>query len=218
MTLQTIEPQSPFDPESVGPESGSSGRLPRPLLVGCGILLLLIGIGLVAFLVKGEAVMRHLLAWSLDSVESQIMSALPDDLSGPERQRLQHAFDAAEASVRASKSLDVKALQTLQPQLLDVSRSLGKGKLTRQQCLQLAQALEKLAGLETAPESPPQPQGPAPTSPGESEPAEGPTDATLWTMNPAPIRPAAASRLGAVSADRLTSQRAICSAIQSSNS
>lgn len=179
MTLQTIDPQSPFDPENVDSDRARGGRLPRPLMLGCGILLLLFGIGLVAFMFKGEAVMRHLLAWSLDSVQSEVMAALPKDLTAAERDRLQQAFDSASKSVRESKHLDVKALQTLQPELMDVSRSLGKGTLTRDQCLKLAASLEALAGSEspqTTPESPSKTPEAEPKAPDGSTPPAAPSD------------------------------------------
>lgn len=143
-------------------------------MLGCGILLLLFGIGLVAFMFKGEAVMRHLLAWSLDSVHSEVMAALPKDLTPADRDRLQQAFDSASKSVRESKHLDVKALQTLQPELMDVSRSLGKGTLTRDQCLKLAAALEALAGTKS-PQTPP--KSPAETPDAQPEVPERPTPA-----------------------------------------
>jgi len=172
MTLQTIDPQSPFDPDHVDSDRAGGGRLPRPLMMGCGIVLLLFGIGLVAFLVKGEAVMRHLLAWSLDSVRTEVMATLPKDLTPAERQRLQNAFESASASVRGSKKLDLNALQTLQPQLMEVSRSLGKGTLTREQCLHLAASLEVLAG-ETSPDAAPgQPRGTPGDKPVEPQPSE----------------------------------------------
>lgn len=140
MTLQVLGEEGPFQPPADG-----GGRKPGPLLIGCGVFLALIGVAILLFMIRGEAWVRGILAWSLGTVEEQVATAYPEELSAQERARLRSAFEAARVSIREAEQIDVEALQALQPVMLEVSRAIAADGLTRRQCLEMAAALERVA-------------------------------------------------------------------------
>ena len=151
----TIEPQregagqpQPFAEAPGDPPGGCS----RPLLVGCGLAVVLAGLVLLVLLWKAQDLIPATVRWALAQFEQQVAGMLPDDVSEAERQRLADAFDAATDAL-ADGSADPAALQRLQGQLMDVARA---GSLTREQVLGLIEALEAVAG-ERAPPPPAEP-------------------------------------------------------------
>ncbi len=166
----SIDPQSPGLPDpnhgptesrqpqpfSDGPLEAPGGGCGRPLLIGCAIAAVLMGLLLLVVLWNARDLMPALFRWSLDQFEQQIEERLPDDLGEAERRRLAAAFDLVTAAVEDG-SADPAALQRLQGRLLDVARS---GALSREQVLDLIEALEAVAG-ERAPPAPlePLPEG-----------------------------------------------------------
>lgn len=157
----TIEPQRPGggadlqpQPFSEGPREAPGG-CGRPLLVGCSLAVVLVGLLLLVLLFTARDWMPGLFRWSLEQFEAQVATNLPPDLGEAERQRLADAFDSAAAAVEDG-SADPVALQGLQGQLLDVARS---GRLSREQVRDLTEALEEVAA-DRAP-------------PAEAEPAPG---------------------------------------------
>lgn len=148
---QSPQPQ-PFGDQPQQPPGGCS----RPLLIGCALTVVLLGLLLLGLLWKAGDLMPALFRWSLEQFEQQVTGNLPADLSEAERQRLADAFDAAAAAVEEG-SADAAALQRLQGRLLDVARA---GRLTRDEVLELAGALEAVAGSRAPPpvEAPPAPE------------------------------------------------------------
>lgn len=152
--------QQPFTPDAPATAPGGCGR---PLLIGCGVLIVLLGIAAAVFVIKA----KDLFGWAMARFEEEVVRMLPDDLTGEERQRLDAAFDAALAAWDAGEA-DPVALQRLQEELWHtVSRS--DGKLTREQVVNLTRALERVAGME----SPEEPDLPEESPPEELEELSG---------------------------------------------
>ena len=140
-------PQQPFTPDAPATTPGGCGQ---PLLIGCGILIVLLGIAAAVFVIKA----KDLFGWAMAQFEEEVVQMLPDDLTPGERARLDAAFDAALEAWDAGEA-DPVALQRLQEQLWQtVSRSTGK--LTREEVNNLTRALEEVAGIESPEESPPE--------------------------------------------------------------
>jgi hypothetical protein len=136
-------------PFSEGPIEAPGG-CSRPLLLGCAVTVVLLGLLLLGVLWKGRELMPALFRWSLDQFEQQVTDSLPADLSETERRRLADAFDGAAAAVEDG-SADPAALQRLQGHLLGVARA---GELTRDRVLELIEALEAVAGERAPPPAP----------------------------------------------------------------
>ena len=191
----TDEPQSPDftgrpvtpgesrqpQPFSEGPQEPPGG-CGRPLLIGCAVTAVLLGLLLLGLLWKAGDLMPALFRWSLDTFERQVAGRLPADLGEAERQRLADAFDRVVAAVEDGTA-DPAALQRLQPKLLEVARS---RELDREQVLELIEALEAVAGER----APPAPAEPLPESGEERVPV-------ARRGAPTTLQPAAGSRLAA---------------------
>ncbi len=135
-------PVSPFNPgKPISPGGGSSGK--RPLLIGCGALLVLLGIAAVVLVAKrGE-----LVGWMFEKLEAQILAKLPEDVTPEERQRLDQAFDSAAQAIGSGAADPAKAEQ-LNSELLELAQ--GGRQITRKDILELTQALEGVAGKNQA--------------------------------------------------------------------
>lgn len=168
-----MEPTQPPPPPAPAPRPFDEAprRSPkgcgRPLLVGCGVLAVLIGIAAVVFVVKA----RDLLSWTLEKLEVQVVAALPEEVTADERRRLERGFDAAIARINAGE-IEPPALSALQRQLQQAAEKAPRRTLTREDVLDLLSALERVGGLL-----------PAEGEPGATEPAEPPSAAPV---EPAP--------------------------------
>lgn len=129
----------PFHPET---PKGTGSGCSRAGLIGCGLVLLLLGAAAIVFLVKAG----DLFAWAMTKFEEQVIEALPEEFSSQERQRLERAFRAATEAVREGEA-DPSALQRLQERLRQ-SVLAGEGRLTREDVLELIKVLEEVAGSE----------------------------------------------------------------------
>lgn len=138
-------PVAPFQPTAPTSGGGGCGRYG---IIGCGALILLLGIGAVVFLLKAG----DLFAWAMSRFETEIVNVLPEDLGEEDRQRLHLAFERATEAVRSGE-FDPLALQRLQSKLRDSILQEG-GELSREDVMQLIETLEEVAGEgeETAPE------------------------------------------------------------------
>lgn len=132
-------PASPFQPGS--PRTGGGPSRTRPLLIGCGALLVLLGIAAVVLVVK----MPDLVQWVFHRLEQQVMAQLPPDLTPEERERLDRAFDAAAEAIGQNKA-DPNKAQALNTQLMEFGRP-GR-RISREDALKLLQALEDTAGIQ----------------------------------------------------------------------
>ena len=133
-------PASPFNPGQPRPVGGSGKR---PLLIGCGALLVLLGIAAVVLVAKRAEVV----GWMFQKLEAQILAKLPEDVTPGERQRLDQAFDAAAEAIGSGTADQAKADQ-LNSVLLDLAQ--GGRQITREEVLKLTRALEEVAGKNQA--------------------------------------------------------------------
>jgi hypothetical protein len=133
-------PASPFHPGRPRSAGGGSGK--RPLLIGCGALLLLLGIAAVVLVAKRAEVV----GWMFQKLEAQILAKLPEDITPEERQRLDQAFDDAAQAI-GSGAADQAEADQLNSVLLETAQ--GGRQITREDVLKLTQALEEVAGKKS---------------------------------------------------------------------
>ncbi len=155
---------SPFSPRPIAPSAGGGG-CSKPVFVGCGALLVLLGIGAVVFVVKAPALFH----WWLGIVEKKVMEVVPPDVTPEERADLHQAFSDLGGVFQHGGQPDARYLQPFQTQLMEII-SKPKGQVTRQQILDLTRTLERTAG-KRAP-SPPAP-GAVPATPAPNPPPSG---------------------------------------------
>jgi hypothetical protein len=141
------DPQAPLPPLPPLPEPFAPA--PRPLkapgcgrgpLVGCGVVIALVGIGAVAAALN----FNRMLMWGLRRIEGQVEAKLPADLSAQERARFKAAFADFYRTIQEGK-VDPSAVQSLQSELFALSTDIDRG-LTREQVLRLTEAVERAAG------------------------------------------------------------------------
>jgi hypothetical protein len=153
----------PFAPAPTQPQAGGCSK---PLLVGCGVVFLLLGVAAIVFLLQA----RSLLVWMLGEVRQQVVTNLPADVTAADRDRFERAFAAAVAALEANRA-DPVGLQRLQGDLLRIVQR-PAGKLTREDLLSLTESLEAVGGV-AAPEEAPSEESPrfeeSPPAPAASE-------------------------------------------------
>lgn len=135
------EPAREYPSEPFSAEAAQLSGCGKPAVVGCLVLLVLVGVGLGVLAWKA----RDLLVFAVGEYRTAVFEALPEDVSLEERERLGAAFDAAIAAVE-SGDLDPAALQGLQGALASPPRP-GEA-LDREEVLELIRALEAVAGVE----------------------------------------------------------------------
>lgn len=129
----------------------------RVALLGCGVLLFLLGIAAIVFLLKAD----DFVGWVFGSVEETVVERLPQDLPADERARLDRAFAAASAKIESGEA-DPQALRRLQGGLTRAVRSSGDdAALTREEVAEITATLEEIAGI-----TPPDPNAPPEAIPG----------------------------------------------------
>jgi len=136
----------------------------KPLLIGCGLLLLLFIVGVVVIRVEAPAIFR----WTFRLAETSLTPRLPADTTPEERQRLHRAFEAAGRSI-GSDQTDLANLQRVQREIMALSAS--QAPLTHQQVRELTEALEAVAHTRGAPTPAP---APAPGAPPRQPSGAGP--------------------------------------------
>ncbi|HYN21139.1 MAG TPA: hypothetical protein VE078_09280 [Thermoanaerobaculia bacterium] len=140
----TKTPAAPFHP---GEPRRTGPSRTRPLLIGCGVVLVLLGIGAIVLVVK----LPELVDWMFHQLESQVMAKLPPDITLEERQRLDAAFDAAAGAIGERRANQAKA-EELNAVLMEFARA-GR-TITREDVLELTRALEETAGKAAHPDPP----------------------------------------------------------------
>jgi hypothetical protein len=187
MSEPSIPPTSP--PASVPQPFGSAptpvlgGGCGKPVLLGCGVLFLLLGIAGVALLFKA----KDLLSWSLGNMGPAVVGNVAADVPPEEVRRFEAALAAARQRIEAGQ-IDPQSLQRVQSRLL-AAMSGGKGQLDRRQLQDLTVALEGLGGVgdKAAPPAAPQPAAPQPAAPQPAAPQPAaPQPATPQPATPAP--------------------------------
>jgi hypothetical protein len=150
-----ITPASPWNPTPAATRGRTGPGCSKPLLIGCGVLLLVLGIGAVVFLVR----MPSIVQWWFQKLEGVLEAHLPTDVTAPEKARYHAAFVSARRSL-ASGRVDASRMQPFQSRLLSISGS--EKAMTHQQLYDLTVSLEQLAGQH--PQAPPVPPSPPPAS------------------------------------------------------
>src|SRR5688572_9503596 len=158
-TSPPVAPQ-PFASAPIEPRAGGCGK---PVFVGCGVVLVLLGIAGVLFVVKA----KDLLVWSLEKAKGGITAKLAPDVTAADRERFETAFAAAASNIRAGK-MDPAALQRLQRRLMQAVDPQG-GQVAREEFLDLIRAFEELGGL-----APPAPEAVPTPGPAQSQPSPPP--------------------------------------------
>lgn len=136
---QSPPPSRPFTGE---PKRVAGGGCGRPLLVGCGVLVVLLGVAAIVFVAKA----KDLLAWTMRELQQQVVVALPDDVTAEERARLDSGFEASLERIYAGE-VEPPALYALQRQLMNAAEKSQAKTLTRDDALDLLSALERVGGL-----------------------------------------------------------------------
>lgn len=167
-------PAKPFSPET----TSGGGGCQKPLLIGCGLLALLLGIAAVVFVVKAKEV----LAYAMNQLRTEVVAHLPEDVGESERQRVEDGFDAALARIRSGE-LDPTALQELQKKLTAAASAAATRRLTREELDGLVAALEKFNRPEGGPPADSKPAGETPPAADEVAPAD---DSAKPSRPPAP--------------------------------
>ena len=157
----------PFATEPATPklpmQSGGCGKL---ALLGCGVLIVLFGVGLIVFLMKAD----DALLWIFGKLETEITRGLPEDLSAADRTRLDRAFSNFYKAVETGEA-DSASLQRLQGKLMELAADIDSG-LSHEQVKDLTLVLERAAGTEVEDDT---------EAPLEQEPApEGILETTAW--------------------------------------
>lgn len=142
---------SPFDdPREVRPgRSGGGSGVRKPLLIGCGVLLLLVLIAFAVFVAYQDSIA----AWVFEAMEAELEPMLPEDLPPEVRDRYTSAFAAAEEAARAGEYRP----EDLQRVQREFTRTLQEGgaRMSREEVERLAAALEEFAAGGEGEEAPP---------------------------------------------------------------
>jgi hypothetical protein len=118
-------------------------------MIGCGILLLLLGISAVVFVLNAPKFVR----WAFESLGEQVLQTLPEDIPQEDRQRLQRAFQAVGEGAAAGE-IQPSAMQRLNGEMQEFAAK-PKDEITRDDVRRLAEELEKAAGLDAPAEASP---------------------------------------------------------------
>lgn len=153
------EPQAPLpplpEPFAPAPRPLRAPGCGRGALIGCGVLLLLFGIGAVVLALNAN----QMLVWWFHRVEAMVVEKMPADATPAERARFSAAFAGLYRTIEEGK-VDPAAVQPLQRELFTLSTEIDRG-LTREQVLRLTEAAEHAAGAPA--QQPDQPiAGPTP--------------------------------------------------------
>ncbi len=127
----------PFSPQGPRPRwAGGSRRA----LIGCGALILLLGIGSMVFLLKA----KDIFGWMMGELEAEIEESLPANITEQERTELSRAFDAAIETVQEDR-VSPEGLRDLQGMFRDALGDEPK-RLSREEVQELIEALDRVSG------------------------------------------------------------------------
>lgn len=149
MTSEAEQPRDlpplpePFpEPSATRPRDPESTR--RGCLIaglgGCGLLVLLLVVGLVVALTQAD----ELLEFVLDFGRDRIIETLPEDTTSEERNRLDRAFDSVLERYRSRPATPADN-RRLQMALTDALRRAERGLLDRDDVRRLTERLERIA-------------------------------------------------------------------------
>jgi hypothetical protein len=136
-----------FDLRPGAPDAKGSG-CSRNLLIGCGVLLVLLGIVTVLFVLNASKVA----SWLYTRLEEQVVAELPKDLPEADRQRLAEAFDKVRGAIQDG-TVDVGKIQQAQGKMTEMVRH--PDAVTAADVRELTALLEAAAGERPAAEEAP---------------------------------------------------------------
>ena len=111
----------------------------KPLLIGCGAVLVLLAAGLMLMIFNAP----KLVQWSFTKMEEDIMGRLGPDVTPEDRARLATAFEGARRAMETGK-MELSKVQAFQNKILEVAPA--NRKLSRKDVEGLTLVLEDLAG------------------------------------------------------------------------
>lgn len=134
---------SPFDRpgETIRPGSGGPG-IRKPLLIGCGVLLLLAFAGFALFVAYQDSIA----AWVFEAMQTELEPRLPEDLPDDVRARYEEAFEQAVAAAREG-SYEPQDLQRVQQEFSRAVRE-GGSRLSVEEVERLTRVLEEFSSPE----------------------------------------------------------------------
>jgi len=135
------ESREAFDSRPTVP-SGKGTGCSRPLVVGCGVLLVLLGVAAVLFVLYAG----QIAAWAYGKAQTQIVNRLPEELSDEEEQRLVRAFEEFRQAVE-NGTVDPDGLTEVQAQVLALLQS--QEEPTVEDIRELTEALEAAAARDS---------------------------------------------------------------------
>lgn len=138
-------PASPFDtPGPQGSAKQPGTGVAKPLLIGCGCLVLL---GLVAI---GALIYfwGDFLAFGFEGSRPAVEMHLPEDLDDERRARLDRAYEGAVEAVRAGEA-DMVTVQGPLQRIQEIAGLPEGERLTVDEVDELTEQLERVAGLES---------------------------------------------------------------------
>jgi len=144
--------RSPFaPPQTPSPRTGGPAK---PLVIGCIVVLILVGIGLIASLYYVGQSYEKIFAWSLGRIRDGVEVRLPKDLPAEAKQRLDNAFTAAQTAAGTVHG-NPAASARLQKLMLDLAHQVeGTAPLTAQQVDEITRTLEQIGQVGKS-ETPP---------------------------------------------------------------
>jgi hypothetical protein len=173
------EPLPPLpEPFAAQPRPLTRPGCGRAALLGCGVLVVLVGVGAVLLALNANRIS----SWLLHKLETTIAGKLQPEVPPADRARFSAAFAELYRAIEEGK-VDPVAVQTLQRELIALSSQIDSG-LSREQLQRLTEAVESAAGKAPAEERPGGAgAAPSPARPGAADIAPPP--------RPAPARPLA---------------------------
>lgn len=155
---ETVPPPPPTPRPFESQPRSAPGGCGTPLLIGCGVLAILLGVGAIVFVVKAKS----LLAFTMEKLQQQVVANLPAEITAAERDRLETAFAAAIARVRGGE-IDPGLLQAMQSKLVAAAERAPRSALSAADVAALTESLEQFATGATV--TPPGPEAtPAPAA------------------------------------------------------
>jgi hypothetical protein len=152
--IPSVPPPPPLQRPFETQPRQAPGGCGTPLLIGCGVLAVLLGLGAIFFVVKAKS----LLAYTMEKLEAQVVANLPEEVDPAGRERLATAFAGAVARVRSGE-IDPALLQEMQGRLVAAAERAPRGTLTAADVAALTETLERFAAGPTveapAPEATP---------------------------------------------------------------
>jgi hypothetical protein len=154
---QQLPPEEPAAPDTAPTRGG--GGCGTPVMIGCGVLLVLLGIAAVVFVLNAG----RFLGTMYEFMGKEAVKNLPEDIPAADRARLEAAFAAIAEGARDG-TLDGRRVMGAQQDLQELVET-PQDEVTVEQVRELAESLERAAGME--------PGEPDPDPPGQgAEPGE----------------------------------------------